>query len=81
LKNEDLQVKEVANALNLKAGEFLEMVGNSNSNSNIDYTKKNKKNVYEILLLGGVCKSFKMEVFELIKILELYQIMKENNKG
>jgi hypothetical protein len=79
LKNEDLQVKEVANALNLKAGEFLEMVGNSNSN--IDYTKKNKKNVYEILLLGGVCKSFKMEVFELIKILELYQIMKENNKG
>ena len=79
MKNEDLQVKEVANALNLKAGEFLEMVGNSNSN--IDYTKKNKKNVYEILLLGGVCKSFKMEVFELIKILELYQIMKENNKG
>ena len=72
MKNEDLNIKEVAKAVNLKAGDFLKMVGNNNSN--INYTKKNKKNVYEILLLGGVCKSFNMEVFELVKILELHKI-------
>ena len=73
-----IQVKDVANAVNLKAGEFLESVGSNNTN--ITYTKNNKPDVYEILLLGGVAKSFNIEVFELIKILELHQIMEKKFK-